>query len=305
MYISFTHPLYLIFLFAIPVLIFFHFYGLKNLRGKSLKFANFEAIARVKGIDLYSKSILLLVFNILFVILLVFSLSGLTLHKEMDASSFSFVIAIDNSESMSAVDLQPTRLEVAKQSAINFVDALPYESYLAVISFSGDSQIGQGLTKNKQEIKQAIQNIELSEIGGTDIFDAVSNAVKLLREEESKALILLSDGQINVGNIDEAVDYAVYNEVMIHTFGIGTVEGGEVSYGLSKLDEDSLKSLAYNSDGRYFNIEDREELESSLGEIVGVTRRVGSINLSFYLIIAVIVLFIIKQFLITTNKIMW
>jgi len=305
MYFSFTHPLYLIFLFVIPVLIFFHFYGLKNLKGKSLKFANFEAIARVRGIDLYSKSILLLVFNILFVVLLVFSLSGLTLHKEMDASSFSFVLAIDNSESMSATDLEPNRLEVAKQSAINFVDSLPYESYLAVISFSGDSRIEQGLTKNKQEIRQAIQNIEVSSVGGTDVFEAVSNSAKLVRKEESKALILLSDGQINIGNIDETVDYAVYNELLIHTFGIGTVEGGEVSYGLSKLDEDSLKSLAYNTDGKYFSIENKEEMEESFGEIVGVTRRLGSINLSFYLIIAVIALFIIKQFLITTNKIMW
>lgn len=302
MNISFTHPIYLLFLFGIPILIFFHFFGLKNLRGRSLKFANFEAIARVKGIDLYSKNILLLIFNVIFIILLVFALSGLTINKEVDASSFSFVIAIDNSESMSAVDLLPNRLEVAKETAINFVDSLPFESYVAILSFSGSSKIEQLLTKNKQEIEYAIENIEISEVKGTDIFEAISNSIKLLDKEKNKAIILLSDGQINIGKINEAIDYARFNEVLIHTISIGSVEGGETSYGFSKLDEDSLKSLAYNTDGKYFNVNNKEELSNSFSQVSETTRKLGSINLSPYLIMVLIILFIIEQFLISINK---
>lgn len=305
MYISFTHPLYLFFLFAIPVLIFFHFYGLKNIKGRALKFANFEAIARVKGIDLYSKNIMLLIFNILFVILLVLALSGLTLYKEMDASSFSFVIAIDNSESMSAKDIPPDRLTAGKETAINFIDSLPYESYVGVLSFSGESYIEQKPTKNKQEIKSAIESIELSEVSGTDIFEAISNSVKILETEKNKAIILLSDGQINVGNVNDAIDYAKSNNVLIHSIGIGTASGGNVSYGMSKLDENSLKSLAYNTGGRYFNAENKAEMAISFNQIIGVTRKLGSIDLSFYLIIVVIVLFIAKEFLLSINKIIW
>lgn len=305
MYISFTHPSYLLFLFAIPILIFFHFYGLKNIKGRALKFANFEAIARVKGIDLFSKNIMLLVFNILFVVLLVFALSGLTLYKEVDASSFSFIIAIDNSESMSAKDLTPDRLSAAKETSINFVNSLPYESYVGVISFSGDSFVEQKLTKNKQEIKQAIENIELSDVGGTDIFEAVSSSIKLLGNEKNKAIILLSDGQINVGNVNEAVDNAKFNEVLVNTIGIGTLAGGEASYGPSKLDEDSLKSLAYNTNGKYFNVKNKDEMRKSFSEIISMTRKLGSIDLSFCLIILVIILFIAKEFLLSINKIIW
>jgi len=305
MNISFTHPLYLLFLFGIPILIFFHFFGLKNLRGRSLKFANFEAIARVKGIDLYSKNILLLIFNILFIVLLVFALSGLTIHREIEASSFSFVIAIDNSESMSAVDILPNRLEAAKETAINFVDSLAFESYVAILSFSGDSKIEQALTKNKQEIKYAIENIEISDVKGTDIFEAISNSIKLLDKEKNKAIILLSDGQINIGEIREAIDYAKFNGVLIHTIGIGSIEGGETNYGFSKLDEDSLKSLAYNTDGKYFNVNSREELSNSFSQLSGTTRKLGSIDLSSYLIIIIIILFIIKQFLMSINKLLW
>lgn len=305
MYISFTHPLYLLFLFVIPLLIFFHFYGLKNIKGKALKFANFEAIARVKGIDLYSKNMMLLIFNILFVILLVLALSGLTLYREVDASSFSFVVAVDTSESMSAKDISPDRLSAAKETAINFINSLPYESYVGVLSFSGESSIEQRITKNKQEIKNALESIELSDVSGTDIFEAVSNSVKLFENEKNKAIILLSDGQINVGSVNEAIDYAKFNEVLVHTIGIGTVVGGNVSYGMSKLDENSLKSLAYNTNGRYFNAENKEEMARSFSQLIGVTKKLGSIDLSFYLIILSIVLFIIKEFLLSINKIVW
>jgi len=305
MYISFTHPIYLLFLFAVPILIFFHFFGLKNIKGKSLKFANFEAIARVKGIDLYSKNIYLLLFNILFIVLLVFALSGLNLHREFEASSFSFVIAIDNSQSMSAVDMVPNRISVAKQIAKDFVNALPYESYLGVTSFSGESYVEQDLVKNKQEVKFAIENIQVSDVGGTDIFEAVSNSIKVLENEKNKAIILLSDGQINTGDIQEAIDYAKFNNVLIHTIGIGTVEGGQASFGLSKLDENSLKGLAYNTEGKYFNVNNQNKITDPLNEIIKPTRKLGKINLSFYLIMVVIVLFIIKQFLLSINKILW
>ena len=305
MYISFTHPFYLWFLFVIPILIFFHFYGLKNIKGKALKFANFDAIAKVKGIDIYSKNIMLLIFNIIFVILLVFALSGLILYKEAEASSFSFVIAIDNSKSMEASDLLPNRLAAAKETAISFIDSLPQETYVGIVGFAGNSRIEQQLTKNKQELKYAVDNIAISEISGTDIFEAVSNSIKILENEKTKAVILLSDGQINTGSIDETIDYAKFNDILIHAIGIGTVEGGQVSYGLSKLDEDSLKALAYNTGGKYFNVKSKQEIENSFSEIIKATRKLGSIDLSIYLIITVIVLFIIKEFLLSINKIIW
>ena len=305
MHISFTHQIYLLFLFVIPIFIFLHFFGLKTIKGRSLKFANFEAIARIKGIDLYSKSILLLIFNIFLVVLLVLALSGFTLNKEVGASSFSFVIAIDNSESMSAVDIAPNRLGAAKETAIDFIESLPFESYVSVLSFSGESKIEQGLSKNKQAIKFAIDSVELSDVGGTDVYEVVLNSARILKEQDEKAIILLSDGQINVGEVNDAVDYALANNILIHTIGIGSVEGGETSYGFSKLDEDSLKSLSYNTEGIYFNVNSKQELENSFSQIVGVTRRLGEINLSAYLIILVIILFIVKQFLLSVNKILW
>ena len=229
----------------------------------------------------------------------------MTLYKEVDASSFSFIIAIDSSQSMDAVDMIPDRISVAKRTAINFIDSSPYDSPMGIISFAGNSLIEQELTKEKSKLKTAIENIELSNIGGTDIYEAILISTSLLKEEENKAIILLSDGQINTGNIDDVVNYAKENKVLIHTLAIGTLEGGEASYGISKLDEDTLKSMAYNSGGKFFNVKTEKELDESFKEIIQVTRKPGEINLSLYLITIALFLFIFKQFLININKILW
>jgi len=261
-------------------------------RGKAIRFANFESIARVKGIDLYSKNLIILSLNVLIVLSLIFALAGLTIHQEMKSSSFSYVITIDSSQSMGAKDLVPDRLSAAKESAKEFIDLLPIGTNVGVTSFSGNTKIEQKLTNDKGALKNAIDNIKLTDIGGTDIFEAYTTSSLLLQKEQNKAIIILSDGQINVGNIDDVINSAVIDETVIHTIGIGTVEGGNTSFGLSKLDEDSLKSLAYSTKGRYFNVASKDKMKESFKEIIPLTDKVVAINLSFYLIILTTILFI-------------
>ena len=93
--------------------------------------------------------------------------------------------------------------------------------------------------------------------------------------------------------------------MMVHTIAVGTVEGGVTSYGMSKLDEDSLKSLAYNTGGEFFSAENKVELKNSFSSIIDVTEKVGRISLVNYMIISVIVLFLLKQFLVGTNRVGW
>jgi len=296
MFFSFENPFYLIFLFIVPIIIFFHFYSLRNVRGRAVRFANYEAIARVRGIDIYSKNILVLILNVCIVLSLVFSISGLTLHMEMNSSSFSYIIAIDSSQSMGAKDISPDRISAAKESAKNFVDMLPYGTKIGVTSFASNTYIEKRPIDNKDIIKTSIDNIELTQIGGTDIYEVFRTSSELLLNEPNKAIIILSDGQINIGNIDQVVYEAMRDGIVIHTLGIGTVIGGNTSFGISKLDEESLRSLAYSTKGMYFNVKNEPEMKNSFKEIIPLTKKIGAIDLSFYLIILTMILFVIGQF---------
>lgn len=301
MELSFARPIYLLFLFLIPLIFFIHLKTLTVKKKRALRFANFEAIARIKGIDFFSKNIVILFLSVFLIFLLTMSVSGLTVHMKLDASSFSFVLAVDSSRSMEADDMFPNRLHVAKNVAENFVNNIPISTRVGVVSFSGSSIIEQGMTDEKEMIVSAIRGISLESFGGTDIYETIITSTNLLRNDESRSIILLSDGQINVGKIEDAIDYANENDVIVNAIGIGTGDGGKTSYGLSKLDEKLLKSLSYNTGGTFFKVGSKEELEVSFDKIMKITKRKVSINLSNYLIFFAIILFFIEYVLANTK----
>lgn len=301
MEISFTHPYYLFLLVVVPLIIFIHFISLRHKGGYALRFANYEAISKIRGIDLYSKNIFILILTMLISVLLVFSLSGFTIQRTMSASSFSFVIAIDSSTSMEADDMFPDRITVAKNTALNFIDIVPAGTRFGIVSFSGNALIEQGMSGEKSLIKNAINNIGLSLISGTDLYEGIITSTNLLISEDAGAVILLSDGQINVGDLDDAIEYANINDVLVHSIAIGTQEGGQTSYGLSKVDEDSLKAVAFNTNGKFFKATNSDELMNSFNDILEYEVRNVSFNLSRHFLVVALLLFILEYVLINTR----
>ncbi|MDO8508500.1 MAG: VWA domain-containing protein [Nanoarchaeota archaeon] len=299
--ISFLYPQYLFFLLLIPSYIFIHLATLKTTKSTALKFANFEAISRIKGIDFFSRNIFILILTGAVALLLVLSLSGMRLHTVIEASSYSFVIAIDSSKSMEADDFSPNRMEAAKKTSMEFIDSLPITTRAGIVSFSGNALIETGMTESKGLLKSAIGEIIISDIAGTDIVEAIITSTNILNSEETKAILLLSDGQINVGAIDEAIRYANDNNVIVHTIAIGTAEGGQTSFGISKVDLDSLKGLSYNTGGESFTAQTQKELLESFNSAIKSTERKVAINLSSYLLMGAILLFSFEYWMISSR----
>ncbi|MEI6059033.1 MAG: VWA domain-containing protein, partial [archaeon] len=277
------------------------FITLRTSKGKALKFANFEAISRVSGVEVFSKNMVVLGLSILTVFLIVLSISGITLHMDLPATSFSFVIGIDNSRSMEANDVLPTRLELAKETASSFVDSVPFTTRIGIISFSGNSYIEQDLSADTKDTKKAISGIQRKNAEGTNMYELIITSSNLLIGEDSRAVILLSDGQINVGDLNLALEYANKNNVIIHTIAVGTPVGGETSFGISKTDEDALKAIAFNTGGEFFNASDRDTLRDSFDKILKITKRKVSIDLSYYVLAATIFILLIEYLLMNTR----
>jgi len=301
MIISFLYPYYLSLLIIMPIILIIHVISIGNRKKTALKFANFDAIAKIEGIDFFSKNIVTLFLSVFIILLLVLAVSGLTFHTFKEATAFSFVIAMDSSQSMEADDLFPNRMTVSKQTAVEFVEIMPFGTNIGVISFAGSSYIEQDLTTDKTLLTKAINDLELTSFGGTDLYEAVITSTNLLIDEDDKAIILLSDGQINVRNINDTIDYANKHDVIVHSIAVGTKEGGMTEYAISKLDEDSLKSIAYETGGDYFSAEDKETLSQSFLDISKLTRKKVSIELKNYLIILAIILFVIEFILVNTK----
>ena len=299
MEINFANPQYLWFLLSIFVLIFSHSIIFKNTQKKALKFANFEAIARVTGNSFIKKNTFLLVFRITILTLVVLSVSGTSITYIGKTTESNYVLALDTSASMLVEDIKPNRFDASKETLKSFLDLLPRTTKVGLLTFSGINIIESPLESDLNKINNIIDNLKISEIAGTDIGNAIvtsSNVLISEKDEKSKVIVLITDGQSNIGvPVEEAVNYANKNNIIVNTIGIGTEEGGSF-IGVdvkSKIDEGQLKQIAERTSGLYFGAETSEKLIDSLKQITELNRRKISFDLSFsFLFLALILLFI-------------
>jgi Ca-activated chloride channel family protein len=223
--LSFLYPKFLILLLLIPFFIFIYFFSIVYNKKKAVLFANFEAMERFYDLEFFSKNFLFLYLNLAVLILLVLSLAGTSVSFIAETSTFSHSLLIDNSWSMETDDVLPSRMEAAKSSAGRFVDSLPIGAEISVIAFSGDAVVMQEPTNSKILSKMAINNIDYGQVQGTNIFNALVVANKLLGDRRLKSLVLISDGQLNIGDAPQILRYATRESLTINTIAIGTREG--------------------------------------------------------------------------------
>ncbi|WP_292492714.1 VWA domain-containing protein [Methanoculleus sp. 10] len=132
------------------------------------------------------------------------------------------VLVMDTSGSMSRNDVNPTRMAAAQAAAKNFVDnmslAIEARDRVALVSFAFNAELKQGLTRDSDEIKGAIDR--LSPDGATNMRLAYYTAIKYLKEngrpEAVKAVILMGDGDWNYHGspLAKGVGYADNNQYL-------------------------------------------------------------------------------------------
>ncbi len=86
-----------------------------------------------------------------------------------------FIFLLDTSASMGSTDLEPTRLEVAKQRALDLIEQMKSSDVAMVISFSDVPRIEQPYSNNRSALRQAISKIQQTS-RRTDIGEALRHA---------------------------------------------------------------------------------------------------------------------------------
>lgn len=305
MEVTFLRPLYLTFLVSVPFFIIMHFMILQYIRRRALNFANFEIIEKITGGQVMNKNIVILIIRLCALILFIFSAAGTIIWYNAQTSDFDYVIAIDASSSMLADDFDPNRIEATKRAAVEFIDNLPPHTTIGLISFAGTSFIEQPLTSDSGLVKDKIMEIGIKAVGGTDLGEALVTATNmLLFDERARSIILLTDGQSNVGTDPEfGAEYANEHHVTVFTIGMATTTGGQFSQieAISRLDEDTLKLIASNTGGIYYRAENQEELQQAYNDIAGSTEQKVSSNLQLPLLLIALFLLFVEWGLINTK----
>ncbi len=101
---------------------------------------------------------LLLFLQLMAVLLLMLALLGLR-SDGTNSIGQKYVLMIDNSASMSANDVSPTRLDRAKAEALKVVDSMAGDDQALVIAFSNDAQVVSSFSSNRGQLRARIQAI--------------------------------------------------------------------------------------------------------------------------------------------------
>jgi Ca-activated chloride channel family protein len=192
------------------------------------------------------------------------------------------VLALDVSSSMLAEDLQPRRLDVAKDQAKAFVRTRR-DDRIGLVAFEGEALTQVPLTVDYPVLYAAIDNLEPgSLVGGTAIGTAIATAANRLRTApgRSRVMILLTDGESNRGTIDPrtAAQAAAAFGVRIYAVGVGSEGSAPIPvsrgvFGLRyetrpvRIDESLLQDVARATGGRYFRARDAAALQSVYEQI--------------------------------------
>jgi len=198
----------------------------------------------------------------------------------------SIMLATDVSGSMTAKDVQPTRLDAAKAAGRRFVEQVPKRVNVGVMAFNDIARVLQSPTTDRQAVNTAITGMTSS--GGTATGNAIDTAVSVLRRAPGKggkrppaAIVLLSDGASTRGRDPVAAAQAARKlHVPVYTVALGTPGGtitvprrggGTVTQRVPP-DPSSLAQIARASGGQSFTAQTAaglkqvyEQLGSQLG----------------------------------------
>src|SRR5205814_9244265 len=103
------------------------------------------------------------------------------------------ILVVDNSASMRAIDVSPTRLDVAKQIGRQVVSGLRFRDEMAIIAAGVQPQVVCGLTGHERTLQTALAGIQPTD-GPTRVADAVDLGKRLLADAKHGRVVILSDG---------------------------------------------------------------------------------------------------------------
>ncbi len=203
--------------------------------------------------------------------------------KEVKQSfrGYAIMIVLDNSSSMLAADLKPSRFKVAKKVIRDFVSKRGNDM-LGLTIFAGEANTLIPITINHQMIIDTLSNLKMGVLkDGTAIGMGLISAISSLKESKAKTkiIILLTDGNNNMGDIspEEAARIAKEFNIKIYTIGIGSLNEApypmKTPFGIRYMrirvdfNEDILKSIAKTTGGQYFRATDNKKMEKIFKDI--------------------------------------
>lgn len=187
------------------------------------------------------------------------------IDSRIPVEGIDIMLVLDISGSMQQQDDphdERTRLDVAKQEAIRFIEKRTNDA-IGLVLFANDALSRVPLTMDKKLLKQVIGDIELGFINpnGTLLFTGMITAANRLKhaQAKSKVMILLTDGEPTEGDMSPHIALEIVQAlgIRVYTIGIGSDQTRYITHPLGLIpvpgvNKELLLRIAQETGGQFF-----------------------------------------------------
>ena len=266
---------YLYLLLIVPILVVFFVFNFYWKTKKQKEFGDLDLVKKL--IPEYSgfKSILKFLIVIIGLSVIIIAIANPRLGTKMETikrEGIDIVFALDVSKSMLAEDVAPNRLEKSKQIINQIINNLQGDR-IGLIAYAGSAYPILPMTSDYSIGKMYLQNANTDMLSsqGTALNQAINQAINFFDDDQqSKLLILISDGEDHGDDSKEALETAKEKGIKIVTISVGTTKGGQIplkengkllgykkdSNGeivITKMNPETLKIIAEATKGKYLD----------------------------------------------------
>jgi Ca-activated chloride channel homolog len=263
---TFTWPLLLLLMLFVPLAIWFVRRSAKGRVNTATAYADANLLPNVLSNTKQSHSRWPLNLQLIALALLLFSAARPVGSPPLPVNKAAVMIALDTSKSMQATDVNPSRLEVAKEIIKEFIKLAPGSTMIGLATFSDSAAIVVPATTDRTTLLEKLKGVKVA--ANTSLADAVVGSVRSLPGRKTVeipsellglrsnanqpkpqtidpstglpikpvdpatlppgAILLLSDGTSNVSADPQlAAKFAKQYKVKLYTVAVGK-EGGAV-----------------------------------------------------------------------------
>jgi Ca-activated chloride channel family protein len=321
---GFAHAWYFLYLLVILALTGAYVVVQFARRRRVLRFANMELLERVapRGRTKRWRHLPAILLVIALVVLSI-ALAGPTHDVRIPRNRAVVMLVIDVSESMSATDVAPSRLDAAKEAGVQFTDELTPGINLGLIAYGGTATLLVSPTTNRAAMRTAISGLHVEErtATGEGIFtalQAIASIGAVMGGGDTPApahIVLESDGAENVpGDPDAprgaymAARAAKDQGVAISTISFGTPDGTVEINGQEvpvPVDDATLQKITELSGGQAFHAGSLDELNrvySTLQQQIGYETIPGDASAAWMRIGALVMALAILASVLTNRR---
>jgi len=224
---------YLLLLLLLPLLgiVLFNYVKWKNRKKNVFAEARFqnELFEKKSG---FSKILpLLYLIATLFLILSIVDLLSGSEEVKSKQKMNNVIFLLDVSNSMNAQDVEPNRLDEAKNIMVQTMNKMRNDK-VGIVVFAGEASSIMPLTTDFTAAETYIGGIETNvmKIQGTDFLNGMRTVADKFKNvaKGSRKVVLLSDGEDNEGNEKAAIKLANKEGISVISVGIGSEEGAPI-----------------------------------------------------------------------------